>query len=104
MLSGFSDFANSPQLILLAAAGVLLGTVVGLLPGIGPSTAIALLLPVALVLDPATSLILMMALYIGSEFGGRITAILLNMPGDAGALMTTLDGYPLARAGKAGSR
>ena len=103
LLSGFSDFASSPQLILLAAVGVLLGTVVGLLPGIGPSTAIALLLPVALILDPATSLVLMMALYIGSEFGGRITAILLNMPGDAGALMTTMDGYPLARAGKAGT-
>jgi putative tricarboxylic transport membrane protein len=103
LVSGFSDFAASPQLMLLAAAGVLLGTVVGLLPGIGPSTAIALLLPVALVLDPATSLILMTALYIGSEFGCRITAILLNMPGDAGALMTTVDGYPLARAGKAGT-
>jgi putative tricarboxylic transport membrane protein len=103
LFSGFSDFADRPQLMLLAAAGVLLGTVVGLLPGIGPSTAIALLLPVALVLDPATSLILMTALYIGSEFGGRITAILLNMPGDAGALMTTMDGYPLARAGKAGT-
>lgn len=103
LFSGFSDFAASPQLILLAAVGVLLGTVVGLIPGIGPSTAIALLLPVALVLDPATSLVLMTALYIGSEFGGRITAILLNMPGDAGALMTTMDGYPLARAGKAGT-
>jgi putative tricarboxylic transport membrane protein len=103
LFSGFGDFADRPQLLLLAAVGVLLGTVVGLLPGIGPSTAIALLLPVALVLDPATSLILMTALYIGSEFGGRITAILLNMPGDAGALMTTLDGYPLARAGKAGT-
>jgi putative tricarboxylic transport membrane protein len=103
LFGGFSDFIGNPQLILLVAAGVLLGTVVGLLPGIGPSTAIALLLPVALVLPPATSLILMTALYIGSEFGGRITAILLNMPGDAGALMTTLDGYPLARAGKAGT-
>ncbi|MGV9801862.1 tripartite tricarboxylate transporter permease [Mycobacterium sp. NPDC003449] len=103
LFSGFADFASSPQLILLAAAGVLLGTVVGLLPGIGPSTAIALLLPVAMILEPATALILMIALYIGSEFGGRITAILLNMPGDAGALMTTMDGYPLARAGKAGT-
>jgi putative tricarboxylic transport membrane protein len=103
LLAGFADFVVSPQLMLLAALGVLLGTIVGLLPGIGPSTAIALLLPVALVLDPATSLVLMTALYIGSEFGCRITAILLNMPGDAGAIMTSMDGYPLAQAGKAGT-
>lgn len=103
LFAGFGDFVDSPLMILLAAAGVLLGTVVGLLPGLGPSTAIALLLPVALTLDPAPALILMVAIYLGAEFGGRISAILLNMPGDAGAIMTTIDGYPLARSGRAGT-
>lgn len=101
LFAGFGDFANSPLNIGLAALGVLLGTIVGLLPGLGPSTAIALLLPVALALDPAPALIMMTALYLGAEFGGRIAAILLNIPGDAGAIMTTFDGYPMAQQGKA---
>lgn len=98
---GFGQFLNNPLDIGLAAAGCVLGTVVGLLPGLGPSTAIALLLPLALALDPEPALIMMTALYLGAEYGGRISAILLNMPGDAGAIMTTIDGYPMARKGKA---
>lgn len=101
LLNGFGQFWTNPLDIALAAAGVLLGTVVGLLPGLGPSTAIALLLPLALALDPEPALIMMTALYLGAEYGGRISAILLNMPGDAGAIMTTLDGYPMASQGRA---
>lgn len=99
--AGFADFLTDPIMFLLAAVGVLLGTVAGLLPGIGPSTSIALLLPVAMILDPAPALVLMISIYIGCEYGGRISAILLNIPGDAGAIMTMLDGYPLAKKGQA---
>jgi len=103
LISGFGDFLSDPLSLLLAFVGCALGTIVGLLPGIGPSTAIALLLPVAISLDPAPALIMMAALYLGSEYGGRIASILLNIPGDAGSVVTTLDGYPMAVQGKASS-
>src|SRR5699024_11225280 len=74
-----------------------------LLPGVGPSTAIALLLPVAITVPPELSLPLMVSLYLGAEYGGRISAILLNIPGDPGAIMTTLYGHPMALKGKAAS-
>jgi putative tricarboxylic transport membrane protein len=84
--------------------GSFIGTVVGLLPGLGPINGVAILLPIAfaLKLPAGTALILLAAVYIGCEYGGRISSILLNIPGDAGALMTALDGYPMARQGLAG--
>lgn len=100
LFSGFSDLFTDPVNLVLIIVGVLLGTVAGLLPGLGPSTAIALLLPLALTLDPVHSLVMMVSLYLGAEYGGRISAILLNIPGDPGALMTTLDGYPMAQQGR----
>jgi putative tricarboxylic transport membrane protein len=103
LLAGFGDFLTDPLSLLLAMLGCALGTIVGLLPGIGPSTAIALLLPVAISLDPQPALIMMAAIYLGSEYGGRIASILLNIPGDAGSVVTTLDGYPMAVQGKASS-
>ena len=83
--------------------GAFIGTIVGLLPGLGPIN-VAILLPFAyaLGLPVDSALILLAAVYLGCEYGGRISAILLNVPGDAGAIMTTLDGYPLAQQGKAG--
>lgn len=99
---GLSDIFTDPIMLLYIAIGVLLGTIVGLIPGLGPSTAIALLLPLAMTLDPSRALVMMIALYLGAEYGGRISAIVLNMPGDASAMMTALDGYPLAKAGQAG--
>lgn len=96
--------ALSPNNLLTALAGTTIGTIVGLLPGLGPINGVALLIPVAfaLGLPPDTALILLAAVYLGCEYGGRISSILLNIPGEASAVMTTLDGYPLARQGRAG--
>lgn len=103
LLSALGTITTSPTLLFVILLGVILGTVAGLLPGVGPSTAIALLLPVAMTVPPELSLPLMVSLYLGAEYGGRISAILLNIPGDPGAIMTTLDGHPMALKGKAAS-
>jgi putative tricarboxylic transport membrane protein len=90
--------------ILLAFLGCFLGTVMGALPGLGPSNGVAILIPLAFTLGlPATpALILLTSVYYGAMYGGRISSILLNIPGDEPAMMTTLDGYPMAKQGKAG--
>ncbi len=89
--------------ILVAMIGSFIGTLVGVLPGLGPVNGVAMLIPIAFAMNlpPETALILLAAVYVGAEYGGRITAILLNVPGEASAIMTTLDGYPLARQGLA---
>ena len=96
--------ALMPTNLMMAAIGALIGTIVGMLPGLGPINGVALLMPLAFALKlPAeTALILLTAVYIGCEFGGRISSILLNVPGDAGAIMTAIDGHPMARSGRAG--
>ncbi|GIL03473.1 MAG: tripartite tricarboxylate transporter TctA [Alphaproteobacteria bacterium] len=88
----------------LALTGCFLGTIIGALPGLGPSNGVAILIPLAFSLGlPATpALILLTSVYYGAMYGGRISSILLNIPGDEPALMTTLDGYPMARRGQAG--
>lgn len=103
LVAGFG-VALSPTNLLIAAFGCLIGTIVGLLPGLGPINGVAILMPLAFAmkLPPETSLILLAAVYIGCEYGGRISSILLNVPGDAGAIMTALDGYPMARQGLGG--
>lgn len=89
--------------LLVAAVGSFIGTIVGVLPGLGPINGVAMLVPIAFAmqLPPETALILLAAVYVGAEYGGRITSILINVPGEAAAVMTTLDGYPLARQGLA---
>lgn len=89
--------------VLVAAIGSFFGTMVGVLPGLGPINGVAMLIPIAFAMNlpPETALILLAAVYVGAEYGGRITSILLNVPGEASAIMTTLDGYPLARQGLA---
>ena len=96
--------ALMPMTLLVAAIGALIGTIVGMLPGLGPINGVALLMPLAfaLKLPPETALILLTAVYIGCEFGGRISSILLNVPGDAGAIMTAIDGHPMAAKGQGG--
>jgi len=96
--------ALAPLNLMLAALGSLIGTIVGMLPGLGPINGVALLMPLAfaLKLPPESALILLTAVYVGCEFGGRISSILLNVPGDAGAIMTAIDGHPLAARGEAG--
>jgi putative tricarboxylic transport membrane protein len=94
--------ALMPQNLLIGFIGCFLGTMIGALPAIGPINGIALLLPIAYTsgLPPESTLILLAGVYYGAEYGGRISSILLNVPGDAGAVMTALDGYPLARKGE----
>lgn len=89
--------------LLIAAIGAVIGTIVGILPGLGPINAVAMLVPIAFAmqLPPESALILLAAVYVGAEYGGRISSILINVPGEASAVMTTLDGYPLARKGMA---
>lgn len=98
---GFS-VAATPFNLMLALVGAALGTAIGALPGIGPINAIVLLLPFcfSLNLPPESALIMLAGLYYGSGYGGRISSILLNIPGDPGLAMTTIDGYPLAQQGR----
>jgi putative tricarboxylic transport membrane protein len=96
--------ALSPFTLMLAVIGCFLGTIIGALPGLGPSNGVAILIPITftLGLDATSALVLMTSVYYGAMYGGRISSILLNIPGDEPALMTTLDGYPMARNGRAG--
>lgn len=96
--------ALQPLNLLLAVGGAFLGTLVGLLPGIGPINGIAILIPVILAADlqPASALILFAAIYYGSQYGNSISTILLNVPGTASAVVTALDGYAMTRRGRAG--
>ena len=82
--------------------GVFLGTAVGVLPGLGPTATIAMLLPVTFVLPPVTALIMLAGIYYGSQYGGSTTSILVNLPGEAASVVTTLDGYQMAKQGRAG--
>lgn len=101
--AGFA-VALDPFNIVLVLIGCFAGTLIGALPGIGPTNGVAILLPIVygLQLPVESSLILLAGVYYGSEYGGRISSILLNVPGDSGAVMTTLDGHPMALNGEAG--
>jgi putative tricarboxylic transport membrane protein len=107
ILSNLADgftVALTAQNLLLALLGCFLGTLMGALPGLGPANGVAILIPIAftLGLGPAPSLILLTSVYYGAMYGGRISSILLNIPGDEPAMMTCLDGYPMALQGRAG--
>lgn len=82
--------------------GVLLGTIIGVLPGIGPVTTVAMLLPISFTLQPESALILLAGIYYGAQYGGSTTAILVNIPGEASSVVTTIDGHQMARRGRAG--
>jgi putative tricarboxylic transport membrane protein len=101
--TGFA-VAFTPFNLMLVLVGCFAGTLIGALPGIGPINGVAILLPIAygLGFPPESALILLAGIYYGAEYGGRISSILLNVPGDAGAVMTTLDGNPMAKRGEAG--
>lgn len=98
---GFS-VALDPVNILYCFIGVLLGTLVGVLPGIGPTATIAMLLPITFTLGPATALIMLAGIYYGAQYGGSTTAILINLPGESSSAVTAIDGYQMARQGRAG--
>ena len=101
LLSGFAGALTAGNLV-FAAIGVLLGTAVGVLPGIGPALTVALLLPVTFRMDPAGSLIMFAGIYYGGMYGGSTTAILLNTPGEAASVVTALEGNKMARKGRGG--
>ena len=99
---GFS-VAFSLQNLLYAFIGCLLGTLIGVLPGLGPIATIAMLLPVTYALPPVSALIMIAGIYYGAQYGGSTTAILVNLPGESSAVVTCLDGYQMARKGRAGT-
>ncbi len=94
--------AASLQNLVYCMLGVLLGTLVGVLPGVGPVTTVAMLLPISFTLEPTSALILMAGIYYGAQYGGSTTAILINIPGEASSVITSLDGHQMARQGRAG--
>jgi TctA family transporter len=98
---GFS-VALSLQNIFYCFVGVLLGTVVGVLPGIGPVTTVAMLLPISFTLSPISAMIMLAGIYYGAQYGGSTTAILVNIPGEASSVVTTIDGHQMALRGRAG--
>jgi len=94
--------AVTPINLLYCLIGVFLGTAIGVLPGLGPTATIAMLLPVTFALQPISALIMLAGIYYGSQYGGSTTSILVNLPGEAASVVTTLDGYQMAKQGRAG--
>ncbi|WP_313701311.1 tripartite tricarboxylate transporter permease [Achromobacter sp.] len=102
LMLGFS-VAFTPENLTYAFIGCLLGTLVGVLPGLGPVPTIAMLLPITYVLPPTAGLIMLAGIYYGTQYGGSTTAILVNLPGETSAVVTVLDGHQMARNGRAGA-
>jgi putative tricarboxylic transport membrane protein len=102
LLHGFS-VALQPANLLWCFVGCFLGTVVGILPGLGPAATVAMLLPLTFNMDPAGGIIMLAGIYYGAKYGGSTTSILLNMPGESSSVVTCLDGYQMARRGRAGA-
>src|SRR6478735_8002344 len=94
--------AVTPINLLYAFIGCLLGTLIGVLPGIGPVATIAMLLPATYALPPVSALIMLAGIYYGAQYGGSTTAILVNLPGESSSVVTVIDGYQMARQGRAG--
>src|SRR5664279_237708 len=94
--------AFTGQNLIYAFVGCLLGTLIGVLPGIGPVATIAMLLPATYALPPVAALIMLAGIYYGAQYGGSTTAILVNLPGESSSVVTCIDGYQMARQGRAG--
>ena len=95
--------ALSPQNLIYSFAGCLIGTLIGVLPGVGPVATLAMLLPTTYALEPTSALIMLAGIYYGAQYGGSTTAILVNLPGESSSVVTCLDGYQMARQGRAGA-
>ncbi len=100
LMMGFGQ-ALAPQNLLFAFLGSMLGTAIGVLPGVGPAAGMAILLPLTFSLPPTPAIIMLAAIFYGSQYGGTITSVLMNLPGEAASAITCLDGYQMARNGKA---
>src|SRR5687767_312894 len=98
---GFS-VAFTPFNLMMAVAGVMIGMLIGALPGVGPPSGVAMLLPLTFGMDPTSGIIMLAALYAGTMYGGTITAVLINTPGESASVITCLDGYQMALQGRAG--
>src|SRR4030095_3818158 len=101
LLQGF-DVALTWSNLTMCFVGVFLGTVIGVLPGLGPPATIAMLLPLTLKLEPTGAMIMLAGIYYGAKYGGSTTSILLNVPGESASVVTCFDGYQMARKGRAG--
>ncbi|MGW0200317.1 tripartite tricarboxylate transporter permease [Nonomuraea sp. NPDC003201] len=102
LVMGFGA-ALTPANLLWCFVGVLAGTVIGLLPGLGSTTGVAVLLPLTLSFEPLTALIMLAGIYYGAQYGGTITSVLISTPGEAASVVTAIDGYQMARKGRAGA-
>lgn len=102
LVLGFTT-AGAPWNLFFCFVGVILGTLIGVLPGIGATATIAMLLPITFQLEPVSSLIMLAGIYYGAQYGGSTTAILINMPGESSSAVTAIDGYQMARKGRAGA-
>ncbi len=102
LLLGFQTALTWENLV-WCFVGVLLGTVIGLLPGLGSTTGVAVLLPLTFTFEPVTALIMLAGIYYGAQYGGTITSVLIATPGEAASVVTTLDGYQMAKQGRAGA-
>jgi putative tricarboxylic transport membrane protein len=102
LILGFQT-ALTPENVLWCFIGVLLGTIIGLMPGLGSTTGVAILIPLTLTLEPVTALIMLAGIYYGAQYGGTITSVLISTPGEAASVVTTIDGYQMARKGRAGA-
>jgi len=102
LVQGFA-VALQPANLLWCLVGVVLGTVVGILPGLGPPATIAMLLPLTFLMNPSAAIIMLAGIYYGAKYGGSTTSILLNVPGESASVVTCLDGYAMARKGRAGA-
>jgi len=98
---GFA-IALSPINLLFVTVGVIVGTLIGALPGIGPVSGLSILIPLAFGMNPISAMILMCGIYYGCMYGGTITSVLMNVPGESASIMTCLDGHAMARQGRAG--
>ncbi|APX32075.1 transporter [Brachybacterium sp. P6-10-X1] len=102
VLDGFGTVTD-PTNLLYCLLGVVIGMLVGVLPGLGPAATIAILLPLTYAVEPVTAIILLAGIFYGAQYGGTITSVLLRLPGEASTVVTTFDGYALAKQGRAGT-
>src|SRR5258706_14501140 len=100
LMQGFA-VALQPVNLLWCLVGAVLGTVVGIMPGLGPPATIAMLLPLTFLMNPAGAMIMLAGIYYGAKYGGSTTSILLNVPGESASVVTCLDGYQMAKKGRA---
>ena len=101
LMHGFGVLAD-PMNIVYMFVGITLGVLIGVLPGLGGANGVAILLPLTFGLDPTGAIVMLAAVYYGSMYGGTITSVLINTPGESATVASTFDGYPLAKQGRAG--